>query len=378
MEKRYLLQLAFIILLASGCKEKYEPPVIQTDVSALVVDGFLNASSDTTFIRLSHTQKLSEGVNNSQELGAQMSVEDANGNTLYNFQQLNDSGIYIVPGMSLDINAKYRLRITRPNGKQYESDEIPVVKTPPIDSISYGKANNQMFVYANTHDPNNNTWYYRWAYTETYQYTAAYFASLIFQNGGITDRQPKDYIYECWKTQQSTQLLLATSTKLAQDIIYQFPLRNSDVNGIEFSQKYFINVRQYALTKEAFEYLVNLKRITEQTGSLFDAQPSQLNGNIHAINDPNESVLGYITAATQEVKERYITNADVQPWNYDPRCSVIEIPIDMVAGAFSENGLIPLSWDGSPLMPKGVFATTHECGDCRAFGGVTTKPDFFQ
>jgi hypothetical protein len=374
--RKQLFQLLLILVIAAGCKENYEPPVIQKGTTALVVDGFINNSADTTFIRLTHTNKLNDGVNHAEVLGAQMTIEDVSGNTLYNFQELNDSGVYVVPGMNLDINNKYRLRILTGIG-QYLSDEIPVIKTPPVDSITFEHTGAGVAICANTHDPLNNTHYYRWEYTETYQYHAAHFSGLIF-DGGLRDRLPSEYIYTCWRTQNNTQILTTSTTKLSQDIVYHNTVRFVDQDGLQLSIKYLIALRQFALTKESFEYLENLRKITEQAGSLFDAQPSQLVGNIHSLNNPNEVVLGYLTASTQETKQLYISTEDVQPWEYKPDCSIFEIPIDQANSAFVNDALVPLSIDGSPLMPKGVFATSHPCGDCRVFGGSTTKPFFFQ
>lgn len=376
--KRLALQLLLSTLITTACKEDFEPPVIQQGASLLVVDGFINNSSDTTMIRLSRTNKLGDGVRNSQEKGASLFLEDSAGNTLYTFQELNDSGRYFIPGISLDINSKYRLRIVTSNSKQYLSDEIPVISTPAIDSISYGRMGNSFAVYANTHDPQNKTKYYRWEYTETWQYRASFFSSLMVTSSGIIDRPPDKYVYECWKTQQNIQLLLGSSAKLAEDLIYHYPLRTMDLNSIELSIKYFIFLRQYALPKEGYEYLENLKKITEETGSLFDAQPSQLNGNIHGTAAKEEPVLGYLVASTPTTKQMYITNADVQPWDYNPGCVMFEVPAEAIAGAFTENSLIPLSLDGSAFSLKGIYATTYSCGDCTALGGVTTKPGFWQ
>jgi len=374
--RKHFFQLLCTLVFAAGCRENYEPPAIQSGVTALVVDGFINNSSDTTFIHLSHTNKLSDGVNHSAVLGAQMTLEDLSGTTLYSFIPLNDSGIYVVPGMQLDINSKYRMRILI-GSKQYISDEIPIVKTPPIDSITFEHNGLGVAICANTHDPANNTRYYRWEYTETYQYHAAEYSGLMFLNGGLYERPVDQSIYECWRTQNNTQILTASTAKLSQDIVYHNTVRFVDQNSLELMVKYYIALRQYAITKESYNYLENLKKITEETGSIFDAQPSQLTGNIHSVSDANEIVLGYLSASTQETKQLYITNAEVQPWDYNPGCVVIEIKPDKIPSAFLNDALIPLGLDGSPFSLKGVYVTTHPCGDCRVFGGITTKPFFW-
>ena len=377
MTKIFFLQFLFVVAISVSCKERFEPAVIQTDLSALVVDGFINNTSDTTFIYLSRTKKLGSGILNSQENNAQLSIEDANGNTLYHFQQLNDSGTYIVPGINLDKNNKYRLRIITSNSKQYLSDEIPVVKTPPIDSIAFAKTDKGVVIHANTHDPLNNTRYYRWQYTETWNYHSRYVSTLTYKDGSVIDRPLQDYIYDCWKTQKSTELLLGSSAKLSDDIIYHNPIRGIDQNSFELSIKYFIFLKQYALTKASYEYIVDLKKITEQTGSIFDAQPSQLTDNIHALNNPDEPVLGYITVSTEESKKLYITNAEVQPWFYLMPCTERKIKLEDFSLYFGKQGLIPTRKEGSGMALQ-VYGSERICVDCRALGGTTTKLGFWQ
>jgi Domain of unknown function (DUF4249) len=76
--------------LLPACKENYEPPVIKTNLNLLVVDGFINNSSDTTTIRLSRTRKLADGTVNSAETNSQIMIEDAAGTVLYYFQEINN------------------------------------------------------------------------------------------------------------------------------------------------------------------------------------------------------------------------------------------------------------------------------------------------
>jgi hypothetical protein len=173
--------------------------------------------------------------------------------------------------------------------------------------------------------------------------------------------------------------LLASSAKLSDDFIYQNPVREIDQYSIELSVKYFMRLKQYAVTKEAFEYLENLKKVTEQTGSIFDAQPSQLYGNIHAVDNPGETVLGFLTASTAESKEIYITADEIQPWNHEVFCATIKV--DPGSGQyelyFGKQGLIPISIEGTGPSLK-IIASDKSCVDCRVLGGLTTKPDFRQ
>jgi hypothetical protein len=81
--------------------------------------------------------------------------------------------------------------------------------------------------------------------------------------------------------------------------------------------KYSILVRQYALTQDAFNFYQNIKKNTEELGSIFDAQPSQISGNIHNTNNPAEPVVGYVSATNVQSKRVFINHADL-PGNVQP------------------------------------------------------------
>ncbi|MGC4036974.1 MAG: DUF4249 domain-containing protein [Chitinophagaceae bacterium] len=373
------LWVLFIVSLFISCRENYEPSAITNAPSILVVDGFLdNSVSDTTYIQLRRTSKLDEGPLNAAELGAVLTIEDESSNPVY-YSQEAGNGSYIFPGLSLDPARKYKLRIRTTNGGEYLSDELTATKTLPIDSIGFDKTDKGVDIYVNTHDPDNNTWYYRWDYSETFQYHAMYYSTIIFTgNRGFIIRPDDQQVYECWKTEPSTQLLLATSSKLSQDVIYKNIIRHVDQDGVELMLKYFIKVKQYALTKAAYEYYENLKKISEETGSLFDIQPSQVSSNIHSVSNSGEDVLGYMTVATPSTKEIYITNSEVQPWNYSMDCEVYELTTDRIPEVVTPESPLGISLDGGPYSLKGVYVTSPACADCTFIGGVTKKPDFWQ
>jgi hypothetical protein len=376
---KYHLFIAVILL--SDCKDRYAPPVLANSVNFLVVDGFLNNSADSTFIRLSHTRELDSSLLNSGENNAQMTIEDDRGNTLYNFREIGSNGSYTLPGINLDVNTKYRLRIKTVSGKEYLSDEITVKQTPPIDSINWIKDDKGVTIYSNAHDISGITKYYRWEYIETYQYRSTLISRLKYDITApyhIGGRPDSEFIYTCWKTNNTPGLLLATSENLSADIISQNPIRFISNNSVELSVKYSILLKQYSLTKEAYTYLQNLRKFTELTGSIFDAQPLEITGNIHAINNNNEPVLGYVTACNMDTMRIYITNDEVAPWIFNPSCTKFLVPrnTDSVDSYFSSGAYIPVEYlNSSPISP--IWGTLNECADCRALGGTTTKPNFW-
>jgi hypothetical protein len=107
------------------------------------------------------------------------------------------------------------------------------------------------------------------------------------------------------------------------------------------------------VTKDALDYLQQLKRNTEQQGSIFDTQPSALTGNLHSLNDPTELVMGYLRVQNVSEKRIFIKHADLPSW-------------------FMRK---PISLDC--IDPNGLCSTVPVCSDCRLGGGVNVKPDYW-
>ncbi|MCF0071996.1 DUF4249 domain-containing protein [Dyadobacter sp. CY261] len=361
--------LAAIGLIVNSCIEPFSPPEVSNPGTYLVVDGFLNVNGDTSTILLSHTQATADDKAVEMESGAYIAVDAENGET-YAFHDMGN-GSYKLPASAFNQDVKYRLRIKRLNGKEYESDFVVVSKTPPIDSITYRVAasRNAMLIYVNTHDANNATRFYRWNFDETYEYRMPYYSSLTrdIPNQTIIPRQ--DNINVCWRTLQSRDIKLGSTIKLSQDIIRDLPINvvNIATNKLYFG--YSILVRQYGLSREAFEYWTDLAKTTQGTGSLFDPQPSQVTGNIHNKADVKELVFGYFSAAQEQTKRVFIR----ERLGEYPRCSAPDTL--NYKEALEGGGVLLYYYQG---MPKsGYLSTSESCADCRSQGGTTTKPSFW-
>ena len=129
----YLVILPFVAGLA--CRDPYNPTIISSPNSYLVVEGALNAGTGPTRVRLSRTFKLDDSARLQGELNAQVLVEGKDNIT----RQLvmDGDGFYSSPGLNLSIGQEYRLRIITANGKEYQSDYVSAKRTPPIDSLGF-------------------------------------------------------------------------------------------------------------------------------------------------------------------------------------------------------------------------------------------------
>ena len=381
-----VLSILFFISICNfiyvSCKRPYNPPAIRVDNKFLVFDGVLISNPDLpTVFTLSRTIKLTDTTfSSSAETGALVSVEDRSADN-FSFSE-QPGGIYKAEHLLLNPSQQYRLKIQTSDGNAYLSDYVDVKQAPPIDSLTWQQQNDVM-IYLYTHDAANNTSYYHWDFTETYQYEAPLQAELSQDNGVLfyVDNTPNQ-TYDCWRSVNSTEILNGTSVALNEDIINKAPIATVPQNSQKISIRYSILVRQYALTSNAYQYLEILKKNTENLGSIFDAQPGQLVGNIHSANNLSEIVIGYFTASNVEQKRLFITKHDVTNWNFvdtnldcsiktidhapapDPRFFVYDYP---------DPDYYPYYFCGATCLK----IARRECVDCRVRGGTNQKPSYW-
>lgn len=379
----YLSLLLAVVLLAVRCKEAYEPQVDFKATNLLVVEGFLNGNGVTT-IKLSRTQG-----NNTRgrvvERNATVTIKD-DANQEYRLSE-PEPGVYRT-NVSLASSGKYTLHIRSADGKEYASTEVSLLQTPQIDEVSWKRSGSGLQIYVDTHDPLNNTRYYRWEYEETWEIVPRYISyyELVPKDPFIPgDRFPylfirrrpeKDFPRACWQSERSDNIIMASSNKLAQDVIHLQPVCLVPNNSWKLDTRYSILVKQYALSAAGFEYWENMKKNTEGLGSIFDPQPSEIRGNISCISNPEEQVVGFFDASTVSEKRIFLTKSEIGGWLYYDGCFdkyAVNDP-DSLRVIFPAN--IPVDARGSGNRIEGYTGASPECVDCR-LKGSPIKPDFW-
>ncbi len=194
-------------------------------------------------------------------------------------------------------------------------------------------------------------------------------------------------MYYCYGNDVSPHIILNSTEKLSKNVLYQSPITQIPLTSEKVESKYSILVHQYAVTQDAFRFYQTLERNTEQLGSIFAVQPSELTGNIHCTTDPNEPVLGYVTATNVKTKRIYILQKDlpyVQPiYPYDchedtalyrdksgtnnVQNTLINPPIDYIptSAVYSKGGI---------TVVIGYLYSSIQCTDCTIRGNKQAPP----
>lgn len=78
----------------------------------------------------------------------------------------------------------------------------------------------------------------------------------------------------------------------------------------EYRGRHYFLVNQQSITKNTFDYWTKVNRIANQTGSIFDAPPAAVPGNISNIENPTEVVLGYFELTNTDSLRGFVTKGD--------------------------------------------------------------------
>ena len=395
MKRRYYSYLTIVciitIAIVAACKQSFEPDVQSTGTNYLVVDGFVNCGSDSTTLNLSRTVPLSQKQSVKSETGATVSIESSTG-IFYNLKETKP-GKYQAAGLNLPLTTTYRLNIKTSNGKIYQSEFVPAKVTPPVDSITYRRTMDGLQIEASAHDAANKTVYYRWTYDETWKYHAGkysfyeYFTNPPPFTPPISDRV--HIFYYCYRSAFANRIILGSTVKFANDVISKSPINFIENRSERISEKYSINIKQYALTKEAYEFWDSQRKNTEQLGGIFDPQPSELKSNIRCLTTPAEPVIGFVSISTETQKRTFIEPGQVN-WEQPPNDHCVNLDTILYVGKktvveylYHAPGKKPLLIPVDKLVDAnntiiGYLSAEEYCTDCRLSGGTLTPPPFWQ
>jgi hypothetical protein len=359
-------------LALSACIYPYEL-VEAGDVEALlVIEGDILVN-DSTRVKLSYTTPLGQ-EKPSLISKATVFVEDTDGGRY--FLAETASGLYEADTHDLDPQLQYRLYIELPNQRRYASGYVPVGISPPVDSLGYmlqdGRAG--VHIHVSTHDPRGKSRYYRWKYTEVWEFHAPEFSEFSYDivNFRYVNRPYEENLYYCWASQSSTAILLGSSARLSEDVIYRAPVQSIWADDRRVSLLYSIKLQQKVLSKEGYEYWETLRKNSEDMGGVFSPQPSEQRGNIYSLDDPNEIILGYISACSVSYSDRLFIHEQFR--QKEAICAVSTLSPYETTGALAllRNGMIPIKYDDFGEM----IWLFRSCADCTLFG-TKSKPSWW-
>lgn len=373
-------RIVYFGLLLLGCVDPYTPPEIENAEPVLVVDGFINVE-ETSTIKLSLSQNLESSGDPVPVSNAAVWLEDELGNRVDLFESFPGNYLFFPQPLSA---SRYRLRIETSVAKSYASSFETIEASPEIDSVTWDLTEDfGVQIQVNTHDDTKSPGYYRWSFDETWLYTSKYESVYIYNYATRQAELRTDDIFHCYRSDNSKDIHVESTVRLDKNVVDHFPLHYISQNSERLRLKYSILVKQYAITANAFNYWQQVKKTTEDLGTLFGPLPTQVTGNIKSTTNANDLVVGYFSMGTTTTQRIFIGSLElVPPKIYDTPYSNCEPPQELTnenvsnfTGPYLLIGGIP-----NPFGPGiiGYYYSNIFCVDCRASGGVNQKPDFWE
>jgi hypothetical protein len=369
--------LALSVLLCGSCVTEFVPKTTE-DQELLVVEGLITNRPEAYTIKLSRPFHL--GLNNvSHPLsGCDISISDDQGNS-FAFTETDPGSYKSDPAKFQGIVGRiYTLHIRTnftSNVLNYQSVPVELKAVPQIDSVYYEKvtfvkgsdgypSEQGARVFLDTHDPTNQCKYYRWEYSEVWEFRLPYSV-------------PNSV---CWLSNNSDVINIKNTAIIAESKVDKYPLTLITNATDRLREKYSIMVYQYSLNEDEYLYWEKLQNISEQVGGLYDIIPSAIPSNINCIEDPNQKVLGYFSVSASSSKRIFIDDnfAGVLSQYNDRTCIA-----DTIFGSANS----PIAWLGvnvwviinHPMPPPSyrVITRTKGCYDCTVRGS-DIRPDFWK
>lgn len=291
----HILIMTMVIGLSS-CLEEVQIP-IRTESALLVVDGGITNELPPYSVRLSYSGNQINATDINLNLtvqGARVIIKNDLGDSTILLPSVYERGVYSSrdPNFVGKIGRSYSIKIILKEGKTYISKPEKLPYCPPIDSLTavYQDIQNESYpdgyqVYLDTRDPMDSQNYYRWSaygYSKVWRVCGTGFCGVLC--GAGTEGAI------CWAPRFQTKINLLSDANINGN-----PIRNRPVffSPVYAPGKHLIEVSQFSISREAFQFWRLYDEQSTRTGTIFDPLPAPIQGNVYNQNDLNEYALGY-------------------------------------------------------------------------------------
>jgi hypothetical protein len=313
--KRYIFVTVISICTLASCIEEVNVP-IRYEAGTLVVEGLITTAPPPYRVRLSYTGEFDYGSQIPASLlikDAKVSISDDAGNSTslvvlnndYQTTNLNFRGV---------VGRSYTLTVELPGGGKYVSKPEKILPVPPIDKVYHEFENIENLydaksdpyqpdgyrLYVDLKDPATERNYYRWTATG--------------YSRRATTGEPCPFF--CFPPCKCNTSCFVQADNNALNVLSDAQVNGNAVRrrAVYFSPLYttgnhYVEIAQYSMSREAFQFWLRYQEQSTRTGSIFDPIPAPIEGNIVNAANPNDLALGYF-GASAVYRVRYVFNPD--------------------------------------------------------------------
>ena len=380
-----LITLSFLF---SSCVEEYKLPskVVNEYESEIVIQGRILAGEES-IIYISYTTPFNQEIPTPIVRNAQVSVVGQNGYRSEVAKYEPENNCYVIDTQNIDKNTLYAVEV-KVDGETYQSEFLTVLDTPPINEVTYKENEDGISIHVTTLASEEKSRNYMWGYEEDWEFHTE--IDLARTTGKVPVYNERIYplvnlyknpYYYCWMHKVSRNTYLYSTEELTENSVKNVKLLDIPINDIRISYIYSILVKQWSLSEAAYNYYKTLKLYTEESGGLFTPMPTEIQGNVTCVSNPQKRARGYVLASNVVTKRLFVYESDFKLLFTEYENCHYEEP-DKFSGTdswperISKYGYVAITPNG--YINNESLLYSKECIDCRNTRGATKKrPDFW-
>jgi hypothetical protein len=399
MKKRSVI-FSVILILTLAINQCIDPFNTRLDKyqSLLVIDALLTDGGLPCIVRLSHTV-VTLNDTTAKVTGASVSITDDLGNNT-SLSEVSE-GVYKTdnPAFVGVSGRAYTLKIHTEDGKEYESEPATLHEARDIDTVYFGKESQTtdngeiqegIRIYIDSKGPTENK-YFRLSYEEWWKFNIPSPVTHEYVDQNNILAIPFENV-TCYKNRRSDVILIQSRDPEVNAEFIKSPVCfiASDESDRLLLQ-YCIQVSQYAISENEYEFWRHMKVIVESGGDIFDKKPYPIITNIHCVSNADEKVLGYFRVCGVKKKKIYIKGSEIAAMGlkrYSYNCDVVmkgpqdylpgsRMTFDRIYREFTMGGynFVYPQYIRTNVLDRLVFVDKN-CSDCTK-SGSPDRPDFW-
>ena len=373
-------KILFHIFLAAGltgCIYPYTPDLEETASETIVVDGKILIGGTST-IQLSYVTPLEGQVGYYAWPRGKAWIEDEQGNRYGS----TNVGSYTLSIDTRDapMGRNYRA-VVEADGETYTSDWLTPDPAPTITNISFVADDNNVVVYVDLDAGLGGSGYIGFTYEETWEFHSDFYPEWDVNPGSWTyinlmESQFEYPYYWCWRSMNSPQMVLLDYSGFQGSEVRRFPLKTFSRTNSRNHKRYSINVRAFALSKDAYLYNKTLQEISEIGGDLFSPDPGAMPSNLTCESNPEKKVMGMVLAGNVVTQRAFMYNQYLIsiPAYYD----FVKVEKDEMPIYYNNMNFRPVKEVHNEENGSFIGWAPHRCINCIEAGGTQERPDFWE
>ena len=216
------------------------------------------------------------------------------------------------------VGRSYTLEVVTQEGRTYRSTPQLILPTPPIDSIglefkvlpAVNTPRSGVEIYAAFQDPVGENFYF-WQYNGIYRIDTP---PSPDPDACCLYDPADDGEDECWILERNVAgNQLAVSDRLFDGQNTRQLAGMIEDNGLRFAngktpttRQYYVELFQYNMSQEAFNYNERILDLAEINGEVFDPPPLSVGGNLTNVENPDDPIIGFFGAFSVQKAEIFI------------------------------------------------------------------------